>query len=487
MSDSARFLGMIRSAGVYTLAVVVSRLASLVLIPVYTRLIPPADYRILEVLDTTLTLFSIIAGARFASAIAYFYTHADGPAGKRQVVSTMMIGAAVIGAAGAAVGFVAAPWIGQTLFASPDYTGQLRIVFATFGAQMLLEVAWGWIRAEDRSTLYLGLSVVHLALAVSVTLVLLLGYRTGYVALLWGSLAGAACVGVPMAVAGVLRSESRFSGRLFLSICRFAAPVGISGLAMFALNFGDRYFLLKYADPAEFGVYGFSYKVGMMVSLVQTGFNMYWSSQVYEQVKGDNGNRVLVRVFTHFAAAMTFLSFATWAGSGPAILMWVGPDYHSAVKYVPWIVLAYWIRAAADFFRSVLYLRKDTDSDALVNVVAACVCLAAYMILIPIHQVWGAVEATLAGFTVLLATAYWRARKVFPFTLEWARLGKLGVAAAILSAIHLNQPFFSQPARLAFAATLCLAFPALLYALRFLDPEETAALKSRFGQSAART
>lgn len=484
-ADRMEFAGklgqLVRSAGVYTIGLVVSRVVSLLLLPVYTRYISPADNAVIEMIDTTLSLFSIIAGARFASAISYFYAHAAGEEGKREVVSTMMLGGGVIGAAGAGVGMLAAPWISQWVLGTAEYASAFRITFGTFAALIVLEVCWGWLRSEDRPVAYVSASLFHTVLGALLNILLLVVYRASFYAVLWSALISAAAVAMPAAVFGVARSRSRFNWKLFGDICRYAAPVGISGLAAYVFHFGERFFLRGRVSQTELGLYLFGYKLGMMVSFLQTGFTLYWTSQVYNHAEGENGRTFIVRVFTYFTAVMTYACFGLAVCADPVVRLLADSSYWGSIGYVPWIVGAYWLRAAADFFRSIFYLCKHTRGDAVVNVQAAVVCMIAYITLIPPYGIPGAIVATLLGFGALLVASYRRAMVLYPITLEWRRLGKLVLTTALLGVFYLALPSGGLAVRTATAAAVCLAFPVLLWALRFFNPEELAWAKSKLG------
>lgn len=472
---------LVRSAGVYTIGLVASRIVSVLLLPIYTRYISPADNAVIEMIDTTLSLFSIIAGARFASAISYFYANAEGDRGRREVVSTMMLGGALIGTLGAGAGMLAAPWISHWVLGSAAYAAAFRITFGTFAALIVLEVCWGWLRSEDKPALYVSATLLHLLVGVSLNVLLLVVYRASYYAVLWSGLISALTIGVPVAVYAVATSPSRFNGKLFAAICRFAAPVGISGLAAYVFHFGERFFLRGRVDQSELGLYLFGYKLGMMVSFLQTGFTLYWNSQVFNQVKDDEGKAFLVRVFTYFTAVMTYACFGLSVSADPIVRILADSSYWGAIAYVPWIVGAYWMRAAADFFRSIFFLRKETGVDAVVNVQAAVVCMIAYIVLIPPYGIEGAIVATLIGFATLLAASYRRAIVLFPITLEWRRLGKLMLTTVLLGAVHWALPFDGLAARTVSAVAVCAAFPALLWALRFFDPAELAWARRKLG------
>ena len=109
-------------------------------------------------------------------------------------------------------------------------------------------------------------------------------------------------------------------------------------------------------------------------------------------------------------------------------------------------------------------------------------CLLAYALLIPRYGLWGAVAATILGFTVMASFAFWLSQRVRPFRYEYARWAKLvGCAAASALPTLLIRPdgFWAQVA-LAFASAG--SFLVLLHAVRFATEGEREAVWHAFRQ-----
>src|SRR5215831_7983293 len=93
----------------------------------------------------------------------------------------------------------------------------------------------------------------------------------------------------------------------------------------------------------------------------------------------------------------------------------LAPRFLPCVQYVPWIVVAYIIRAEADYFRISLYLDAKTVTDAVLNWEAGLFCIAAYALLIPRYELWGAVAATVVTFAFLMFLARYKSYRLRPY------------------------------------------------------------------------
>ena len=89
MSTGTR--GVVRHTLIYGLGTLLQKGVSFLMLPLYTRLLTPTDYGILALIDMTLDVISIGAGAQLAYAIFRFYHKADTEAERHTVVSTVFV------------------------------------------------------------------------------------------------------------------------------------------------------------------------------------------------------------------------------------------------------------------------------------------------------------------------------------------------------------------------------------------------------------
>src|ERR1022692_4882786 len=109
------YAGLMKGITIYAIPVVVRGLASLLLIPVYTRYLAPRDYGLMELLDLTALLFGTLIAGSFGQALFYFHSAAGTDAARRRCRDTALIGAGALMAITAALGWSAAPLISSVV------------------------------------------------------------------------------------------------------------------------------------------------------------------------------------------------------------------------------------------------------------------------------------------------------------------------------------------------------------------------------------
>ena len=68
---------ILQHSGIYTISVVFSKLVSILMLPLYTRYLTPADYGIMELVELVSYVFTVLIGIHFADAVFYFYSAAE--------------------------------------------------------------------------------------------------------------------------------------------------------------------------------------------------------------------------------------------------------------------------------------------------------------------------------------------------------------------------------------------------------------------------
>ncbi len=461
-------------SGIYSVAVLAQRMASLVMLPLFTRFLTPTEYGAMEIMDLTLNIFGMLFGGNFCTAIFYHYFEAQTQEGRNRVVSTTVFGAALLGFTAATVGWAVSAPLSRLIFQTPVYAQFLRIMFLNFAFTLPLEACFYWLRALDRPVLFVSLSLCRLFLAVCLNVLFLAGLGMGLKGVVFATALTAASLSIGLGAYCISRTGISMQFRLFVRLLRYTVPVSLAGIAMFTMHYIDRFILQRYTTLAEIGIYSLAYKIGMMVSYLHGSFQAYWTSQMYEVVRGKQGTRVYSSVFTYLVLFLSLVGLGLVVSAGPALHVFAGPAFRSAAILVPWLVLAYVLRATGDYFRGIFYIENTPGTDARLNWLGAAVCVAADFAFIPRFSVWGATAATVLTFIVVSSTAFRWALRVRSFELETARVGKIALAAAAVLALHYFIPYGILPAQIGLGLALLLLFPLMLAALNFFTEGEWA-------------
>ena len=463
---------LVRSCSIYAIAILAQKVASIFLLPVYTRYLSPSDYAVMELLELAVTVFGVLLGSNFSAGFLYHYFRTDDEADRRATMSTAMFGSLAVGCAISAIGMMAAPLLGRLIFETTAYTGLMRLVFTSFSVLLMIETAYQYLRAKDYAWMYVSMSVGSLFLSVAANLILVVALGWGIAGVLTGTLIVNVITAAILLVFCLRHSGISFRGPLAVEMLRYAAPVGIAGLSIFVLNFSDRFILKRYVSTTDLGIYSMAAKFAMMLSYVTVIFNSYWNAQMYALIRGEGGPAIYSRMLSYYMAALTYAAVLLIAATDPAIHILTTSAFWSSVQFIPWLVLAFLIRCLSDYFRQILYLRARTGADATVVWASAVASITTSFVLIPRIEIWGAVAAAVVGYASLAVFAYIKGRSLMPFHLEKRRLASIavcGIAVCIFLQI-VRMPAISM--KIVMVGIAAVAYPAALILTGFLNEEE---------------
>jgi O-antigen/teichoic acid export membrane protein len=472
------FRNILEGSSLYSLAIVGSALSSIILLPINTRFLDKTDFGVLDLLERVSAAVSYLLGLNFSAALGYFFFSRTTPAERAPVLGTMFAGSLLLGMIAGGAGWIFAAPISQMVFRSPDYVPYLRVVFASVPLSFLLEVGMGWLRVEDRTVAFVLSSFFRIGVMFTVTLVGVVMLRLRVWGVLSANISAIGLVAIALTVYCVRTYSFVFEWSLLVRMVRFAVPLGLSGIAMFIIHFGDRFIIPHFRPLSDLGIYSIAYKIGMLISVVYGSFPKYWNAQIYQIAKRPDADSVIARTFSYMVLILSFCGLGLIVAAKPALRILTAPAFWDAALLVPVIVLAYYVRSIGDFFRCIFLVEGRPGYDAACNWIGAAVCLAGYFLLIPRWGIWGAAVATLITFLVIGVISVVWVHRLKPFSVESARLGKIVLTSAVLLGAYFLVPVASLAVQIGWSMLLLLAYPLLLALMRFPTPAEWELIQS---------
>jgi O-antigen/teichoic acid export membrane protein len=416
-------------------------MVSLLLLPLYTRYLSPADYGVMELLDLTVNVVGMLIGTRVGQALFYFYFAANEEKDRERWVGTAFLGAVILGVASAFLFVPAAGRISLLVFGTAQYAPYFRLLFVSFAFSLPVEIGYSCMRMFGRSSAYARTQLFALFGAAVLNVVFLVVLHLGLKSMLLSALITSALLASYMAWYTLRPIGINFDFRLLGRLLKYSLPLSLGGLALFFVHYGDRGFLRVYVSLDELGVYSLAYKLGMLITFLYAPFALHWNARVAAIVQEPGSESTYIRSLTYLTATLTFAVVALTLFVEPVLKLLVSPAFYGAAPYVPWIATAYLLRSVGAHFQGIFTAEGKPGSEGKVNIVGAIACVSAYAVLIPRYKVWGAVAATVFGFFVILVYSFFEAQRVRHFHFEYSRLLRIAVSgSAMVALFYLLRP-----------------------------------------------
>lgn len=405
---------------IYASALGLSKGLALIMVPVATHFLSPADYGRLDVLQTLADLLSIVIGMGLAETLFRFAGSADDPLERKAASANIFGMALLLGSFALIIGQLLAPQISRLLPGEIAET-EARLILASLSMVGTIIVPLAWLRMQGNAWMYLIGTAGRVALQVAIAVPLLfLGF--GVTGVLTATLLSAILLCAWLIRAQLKDSGVSFEFSRFKTYSIYGGPLIFVGMAGFVLGSFDRWILADVVGTAEMAQYALAAKFGLITAVLIQPFDLWWHARRFSCVKELNGHERCARIAS-IGVAIALLSALIIAAIGPTLVRVLTPEaYHQSIQYIPWLAALAAVHNATSTLGFGAMSENTTVRPALIDGSAAAIALIAYFSLIPTYHAWGAIMATSIALTLRIIAMYIISQRALPLPYKGRRL-----------------------------------------------------------------
>jgi O-antigen/teichoic acid export membrane protein len=460
-----------RHSAIYGLGGLVSRILATLLLPLYTHYLPPNAYGRVEIVTAATAVLSIVLQLGISSAFFRFYFDAKVHTEKLTVIRTSFWFTMAMSTIGLALGVVFAGAVGHAIGLGND-PSLVRAGAVGLWAQTNYNQLTALFRVEERSVAYAIASVANVLITVAAMVLSVAVFHWGAVGLVVGNFTGTLIVYVALVLYRTEQLGLEFDTTLFRKMQKFGMPLVPSALALWAINFVDREFIVWYNGKAEVGVYSAAIKIASVVTFAMIAFRTAWPAFAYSIEDDSEARRTYSFVLTYLLALASWLALALGALAPWWVELLTNARYQRAENGVALLAFAGAIYAGYTVLAIGSGRARRTQLNWVVTGTGAAVNVGLNFWLIPRWGMVGAAISTVAAYVVLFAGMTLYAQHVYPVPYQWRRIVTVVGAAA-----GLNVAARAAHLPLAPSLLLVLVYPLALAVLGFYLPQERKRLR----------
>jgi O-antigen/teichoic acid export membrane protein len=440
---------LLKHSSIYGLGALLTRLASVLLLPFYTSYLPPADYGRIQILDLTSFILVALIAAGPSVAVTRYHFEAKSDRERSRVWWTGMAIVTLL-----ATVLIAPAWAGRDTLArltlgadeaDGGYFYQLILITTWFDA--IGQMLDAYLRVRKWSALFVGSSFVSFLLNIALNVWFLAGFDLGIAGVLLGNLIS--CALRRLFLLGLLMYSYRsysFDWPLWLQLMKFGSPIIVTGLLTLVMRQADRYLLLPFVSMDEIGIYSLAASMGQgLYSLFILPFSSIWSVVMYEIAEQPQAKKIYAQVFQYFVYCELLLFLGVSLFAERLIRLLATGAYKPAASLIPIVCLAYLFFSLHEHFKVPALLTKRTLSLLPAFMAASGTSIGANLCLIPVLGVVGAAWVSVLTFAVFSFVGLWRYRLIDKYPYPFFRcgivlVGMIGtfIASRLLSALGLS-------------------------------------------------
>ena len=455
------YKNLFKQTAIYGLATVLPRMFSFLLVPLYTDLLPKAEYGKVSIIFAWMIFLNVILAYGMETAFFRFYNNESD---KKAVVETSMVSIFWT-----SLVFLMAALLFRTTLA--DWSGidsqYITYTIWILVLDALVIIPFSKLRAFQRPTMYaivkIGNVLVNLLLSVFFLIYLpklvvlypkdlissfyVENFQIGYIFL--ANIIASLLTFVVFFPDYVLL-KWKFDFSLWKRMLVYGLPIMVAGIA-FAINEQFDKILLSKLLPdniadSEVGVYSACYKLGLFMVLYRTAYTLGIEPFFFSHASDKNAPQTYAMVTKYFVIFGSFILLSVIVFADVfKFLMIRDSSYWVAMKVVPLIILANFFLGIYTNLSVWYKLIDKTYIGAYISIVGAIITLVLNFLLIPTMSYYGSAIATLAAYGSMMSISYYFGNKHYPIPYDFEKIGAyLGVSIvfSIISFYGFRENYF---------------------------------------------
>lgn len=478
-----RLLELLGDSATYGLGSISGPLVGFLLLPLYTRLLTPADYGVLAMLAVMELVFAGVAGLGMTSAIFWRTSQAKTEGERHAVFSTGLCSVVASVSLLACGGIAAASTIASVLVGDAGAAGLVRLALVSAAVLLVADVPLGMMRADRRVRAIAAVNLGRTLLGIAVTIPLVAGAQWGVRGVVFGALV--ADIAFAATVLGLVGRRLRLRPDMatWRRMASYGLPIVPHRLQSIGLVVFGQTVVRALLGLEQAGLFAIACRFAAPVELALGAFSRAWVPFRFHVHAKDPAPAAFFRsaaIYVLAALAWLWLGVSLW-GAEVARLM-THDSFHSAARLIPLVALIPVTQGLYFLLGVGVELSDDTRPIPLISLVGLVTVMLATFVLVEPFGAAGAAAATALGWVAMAAMAYRLARTRFSVHYDWLPLGTIGLLASagvVAGALAAGLPVGP---RVALGAVFSVAFPLAVLAVLHRSPNESERMRILLGR-----
>ncbi len=421
-----------KDSAIYAVPALISRGLSLFLIPLYTRVLQPADYGSLDLLMVFANIINLTIALEVSQGVARYY--AEEKSTERKILyasSAFWFSLACYSI------FLVLMWLGTDYLASyiMGQTGRetaFRIGLFFIWSNGLFLLIQNQLRWELRSREYAIVSLLMSFVGAGVSVWLAYYLHRGIDGLLIGMISG--CFAGNVLGIYLLRTSFRFQFSMYRlsEMLSFSAPLVISGVASWFSLYVDRMMISYFLSIDDVGLYGIGYRLASVVNLLMIGFQSSLAPLIYSHYKNTDTPVQLERIFRFFMAFALLVYLGLTLFAFDILRIFTTESYLGGAAVVSYLVPAM-LLANMYIFAPGISLAKKTHYFIWINLGGAFLNIVFNILFIPFFGIIGAALATMISYLIVFTTHMVLSQRFYPVPHHWRAIAGCAAFVSLMS------------------------------------------------------
>jgi O-antigen/teichoic acid export membrane protein len=468
------------NALVYGIGSVLPRFIGLLLLPVFTAYLAPAEYGVLAMLGVLTMIVQPIFALGITAAMGPSYFETDRPERRAQTIWTAFFILTVSSVLLVGAGWLIPERLGSLVLLPVAHADLVAMTLVGCAFSILATPFMQWLQFEEHSRLFVGITVGAAAVVSLSSIVTVVYFHWGAKGLVFSQLLGGGLSLLAFVGLAVKRTRAQINREIGVRLVSLGVRMVPSVGLLFVLMHANKHLLKWIGGLEQLGIYSVGFNIGTASSVVVSSIATSWYPFFMSFMQKRPEAEVLFgRIFTYYVLGVGYLCLLFFIFAKPVVLGLTQPEYREAYRVIGLVSLGYFFMGAFNMFLPGVYFAGEVPVVTGVQAVAAVVSVPLNYFLIVHFGILGAATGVAVGHFIMAALTYawnrYRAATYPNIRYEWRRIGFFCAGACVIAKLTLSRGDAGFNYEIAKSLVL-LTLATLLVCLCLSRPERRAIL-----------
>lgn len=420
---------VVKNISIYSLGNILNKSITFLLVPLYTRVLVPADYGKLELVNTVGAILAMLYGLLVANGYSRLYFQNKDAKWRKSLFFSGQVFSIFCCIIAGGLSFIYAETIADIIFNFPGGAIFLKLVTIVTLFKVLTLIPMNNIRNREKAVLYISINAIYLLVNTLLTIYFLVYQKLEVKGVLYAQIISGIVELITLYCFTWNQSSFRFSYSGLISMLSFSIFLIPSNLSSFVLNYSNRYFLNEYMDIKEVGLYSLGAKIaGIIPFLFTEPVKMAFAPYIYNMIDdAEKCKKHLADFSRFFFAGLAIIAIIISFFAKEAIAIMADTNYSGSHSIVFILSASYLFMGLAGIIVTGIHISMKTWLVSLIWAFSAVINIVLNILLIPKYGRLGASIATMLSSLVILICYFVAVFKVYPVHFEYLKYAYLSI------------------------------------------------------------
>lgn len=398
---------LVKNTAIYAVGDIMPRLLSFISFPILTSYLSPAEYGIINYVNTVSLFVTAIGFLCLNTYYLVYYYKLNDSVDKEKLLGNLTIFVVGFNVILSIVLFIWGNHFFKLIGSNIDFYPYVAIGIATCFFNIFSILPSALFRLKENPMPLTILNIIKGVLTLALTLILVICFDFKATGVLYSALVVAAIFAVIYFYIACKNMIFNINWTQIKAALLFSLPLLPGTLSYYLISMSDRILIDKYLDLRSLGIYGTASTLALLLNIISSGAYKAFEPYFFKVYGTTSFTKEFQVVRNYFFAIILLGALALAFFSKEFFVIFTNQQYYDAYLYVPLILVGVVVSSITLLYGTVITARGKTKINSLITIVGGIVSVTLNIYLLPRLGLLGAcISSATTMLLVLIACMY---------------------------------------------------------------------------------